>query len=71
MKIFNTKVVLASIKAPDYTPTGPDALTAAICDDGCLVLLYMDEQGKTLYLGFNRWETSKVRSALNKGAGNV
>ena len=67
MKIVKAKVEITPVKAPSYTPLNNVEFTAAVCDDGSLVLLYMEDGHELLCMAFNRQETSKVRSALNKG----
>ena len=68
MKITKAKdVQVEHIVAPDFDPTTTTQFTAAICDDGRLMLCYMEQWTKVLCVTFNRFETSKIRAALNKG----
>lgn len=67
MKIVKATIEKTGIKAPEYTPIGESTFVAAVCDDGSLVLVYMEEGHKALYLAFNSYETRKIRSALRKG----
>lgn len=71
MKIVTATTGHTDIKAPDFTPVSDAQFTAAIVDDGRLVLIYQEPQpeagDKFLVMGFNSYETSKIRSVLNKG----
>lgn len=67
MKIVKAQIEVKHIEAPNYDPISDVNFTAAVCDDGGLMLVYMEVGGKSLVMAFNRHETAKIRSALNKG----
>lgn len=71
MKIIKFTTGHTTVEAPDFTPVNKTDFMAAVLDEGELVLAYTEPAAlganKVLVLTFNRYETGKIRSALNKG----